>query len=63
MAYYEAKTELNRCPFCEIAQGRLETPGIFWWDREFMAFLSIDPNTDIEQLKNLAAALKESSVK
>jgi len=42
---YEPKTPENFCPFCEIAAGRLETPGVFWEDEEFMAFLSIDPNT------------------
>ncbi|MCX6737052.1 MAG: HIT family protein [Candidatus Parcubacteria bacterium] len=46
MAQYEAKTEDNKCPFCEIAKGKLQTPGIFWQDEEFMAFLSIDPNTE-----------------
>lgn len=46
MAQYEAKTEDNKCPFCEIVKGNLQTPGIFWQDEEFMAFLSIDPNTE-----------------
>lgn len=36
----------NPCIFCEIATGRFSTPGIFWEDNEFMAFLSIDPNTE-----------------
>lgn len=46
MAFYEATTPENKCPFCEISAGRLETPGLFWHDDEFMAFLSIDPNTE-----------------
>lgn len=45
MSDYEPTTSGGFCPFCEIAAGRLETPGIFWQDEEFMAFLSIDPNT------------------
>lgn len=46
MAEYNAKTTDAKCPFCEIAAGRMTTPGIFWEDNEFMAFLSIDPNTE-----------------
>ena len=46
MSNYEAKTDENKCPFCEIVQGNLQTPGIFWEDNNFMAFLSIDPNTE-----------------
>ncbi len=46
MAIYEATTKDNKCIFCEIAQGCLDTPGIFWQDEEHMAFLSIDPNTE-----------------
>jgi diadenosine tetraphosphate (Ap4A) HIT family hydrolase len=45
MSNYEAKTPGNKCPFCEIVKGNLQTPGIFWEDNDFMAFLSIDPNT------------------
>lgn len=45
MAQYQAKTTQQNCPFCEIIAGRLATPGIFWENDEFMAFLSIDPNT------------------
>jgi len=45
MANYEAKTTENKCPFCEIGAGRLKT-ATFWEDSEFMAFLSIDPNTE-----------------
>lgn len=46
MATYDATTKDNKCIFCEIAQGRFDTPGIFWQNDEFMAFLSIDPNTE-----------------
>lgn len=46
MAIYDATTKDNKCIFCEIAQGRFDTPGIFWENDEFMAFLSIDPNTE-----------------
>jgi histidine triad (HIT) family protein len=46
MKKYEASTRDNKCPFCEIISGRLETPGIFWEDDEFIAFLAIDPNTE-----------------
>lgn len=44
MAKYDSKTKENKCPFCEISSGRLKTAS-FWEDGEFMAFLSIDPNT------------------
>ena len=46
MAVYEAKTPDKKCPFCEIVSGNLRTPGVFWEDTEFMAFLAIDPNTE-----------------
>ena len=46
MAVYDATTKDNKCIFCEIAHGRFDTPGIFWENDEFMAFLSIDPNTE-----------------
>jgi len=45
MVSYETRTTENKCPFCEIGAGRLQTT-TFWEDSEFMAFLSIDPNTD-----------------
>lgn len=44
MAHYEAKTPEQQCPFCEIGAGRIKTAS-YWEDAEFMAFLSIDPNT------------------
>jgi len=45
MVSYKAKTAENKCPFCEIGAGRLQT-ATFWENSEFMAFLSIDPNTE-----------------
>lgn len=39
-------TKDGQCPFCKIVSGQYSTPGIFWEDAEFMAFLSIDPNTE-----------------
>jgi len=45
MAKYEAKTEDNNCIFCEIVKGTIPA-SIYWQDNEFMAFLSIDPNTE-----------------
>ena len=32
--------------FCEIVSGNIKTPGVFWEDAEFVAFLAIDPNTE-----------------
>jgi histidine triad (HIT) family protein len=45
MAKYEPTTKDNKCFFCEIANGNMQTPGLFWEDDEFMAWLAIDPNT------------------
>jgi len=45
MAKYESKTEDGKCIFCEIVNGKIKTPGVFWEDENFMAWLSIDPNT------------------
>ncbi len=39
-------TSDNKCVFCQIVAGKIVTPGIFWEDAEFQAFLSIDPNTE-----------------
>lgn len=44
MAEYKSSTEEGKCIFCEIANGRMSTPGIFWEDEKFMAFLSIFPS-------------------
>ncbi len=46
MANYDSATKENKCIFCEIISGHFSTPGIFWQNDEFMAFLSIDPNTE-----------------
>jgi len=46
MAQYNATTKDNKCIFCEIVSGNIKTPGVFWEDGEFMAFLVIDPNTE-----------------
>jgi len=46
MANYKANTEEGKCIFCEIVLGNLKTPGVFWEDDEFMAWLAIDPNTE-----------------
>jgi len=45
MTKYEATTKDNKCIFCEISAGNIKTPGLFWEDKEFMAWLAIDPNT------------------
>lgn len=45
MANYNAVTKDNKCLFCEIAAGNVQTPGLFWEDEEFAAWLAIDPNT------------------
>ena len=45
MANYDAKTKENKCIFCEIVQGNIPVAS-FWEDEEFLAFLSIDPNTE-----------------
>ncbi len=45
MAKYQAYTKDNKCIFCQIANRKFKTPGIFWEDENFMAFLSIYPNT------------------
>ncbi len=46
MAEYKSSTEEGKCIFCEIAKGRMSTPGIFWEDEKFMAFLSIFPSVE-----------------
>jgi histidine triad (HIT) family protein len=45
MGTYDAKTEDNKCIFCEIVSGNIPTSS-FWENNEFLAFLSIDPNTE-----------------
>jgi len=46
MAKYDSTTKDNKCIFCEIVSGNIETPGVFWENEEFMAWLAIDPNTE-----------------
>ncbi len=46
MATYSPTTKDDQCVFCKIVSGEFQTPGIFWKDDAFMAFLSIDPNTE-----------------
>lgn len=45
MAIYNATTKENKCIFCEIVAGNLPAR-IFWQDENYIAFLSIDPNTE-----------------
>ena len=45
MAKYNSTTKDNRCVFCEIVAGRIPS-SVFWQDKNFMAFLNIDPNTE-----------------
>jgi len=46
MADYQSSTKEGKCLFCEIVKGSIPTPGIFWEDDEFMAFLSIFPSVE-----------------
>lgn len=46
MADYKSTTSQGDCIFCKIVSGEIKTPGIFWQDDNFMAFLSIWPNTE-----------------
>lgn len=46
MADYQSTTKKGECIFCKIVSGDIKTPGIFWENDEFMAFLSIWPNTE-----------------
>lgn len=43
---YPSSTTDGKCVFCEIINGTIPTPGIFWQDDNFMAFLSIFPNVE-----------------
>ena len=45
MTKYDSTTKDNKCIFCEIVAGNTKTSGIFWEDKDFMAWLAIDPNT------------------
>jgi len=46
MANYKSSTDKGKCIFCEIIKGNIQTPGIFWEDDEFMAFLSTWPSVE-----------------
>lgn len=35
---------MRNCIFCKIVNGEIQTPGIFWEDEKFMAFLSTFPS-------------------
>jgi diadenosine tetraphosphate (Ap4A) HIT family hydrolase len=39
MANYKSSTDEGKCIFCEIINGNIKTPGIFWQDKKYMAFL------------------------
>ncbi len=45
MTKYSPTTADGKCIFCEIVAGNIVTPGLFWEDSHFMAWLAIDPNT------------------
>jgi len=45
MAKYNAKTKDEECIFCEIVAGRIPA-NTYWQDKEFMAFLAINSNTE-----------------
>lgn len=45
MAKYDAKTKDNKCIFCEIVKGNIPVAS-FWENKKYLAFLSIDPNTE-----------------
>ncbi|MEI6627172.1 MAG: HIT family protein [bacterium] len=46
MADYKSTTESGECIFCKIIAGEIKTPGIFWEDENFMAFLSTWPSVE-----------------
>ena len=46
MAQYQSSTDEGKCVFCEIIKGNIQTPGIFWEDEKFMAFLSTWPSVE-----------------
>lgn len=46
MSTYDHHTKEGKCIFCEIAEGNLKTPGLFWESDSYMAFLSPYPNTE-----------------
>lgn len=46
MADYKSTTDKGECIFCKIISGDIKTPGIFWENEYFIAFLSTWPNTE-----------------
>lgn len=46
MAKYQSTTDEGKCVFCEIIKDHGKTPGVFWEDAQFLAFLSTWPNTE-----------------
>lgn len=46
MTDYKSETVDGKCIFCEIVNGNIQTPGVFYEDESFMAFLSIFPSTE-----------------
>lgn len=44
MPSYDSSTKDGKCIFCEIINGHIQTPGVFWEDEKFMAFLSTYPS-------------------
>ncbi|MEK6888776.1 MAG: HIT family protein [Nanoarchaeota archaeon] len=46
MADYKSSTDEGKCIFYEIINGNIKTPGIFWEDKRFMAFLSAWPSVE-----------------
>lgn len=37
---------MKDCIFCAIVSGEIKTPGVFWEDEKFMAFLSTSPSVE-----------------
>jgi diadenosine tetraphosphate (Ap4A) HIT family hydrolase len=37
---------MEDCIFCNIVSGEIKTPGVFWEDEKFIAFLSIFPSVE-----------------
>jgi hypothetical protein len=46
MVNYDSSTKEGKCIFCEIINGNIQTPGIFWQNKDFMAFLSLYPSVE-----------------
>jgi len=46
MVKYGSKTREGNCIFCEIAKENIETSGLYWQDKNYMAWLSPFPNTE-----------------